>query len=215
MDVGHRSNGTAQILPLKPPASAGDEGGIHERLREDVRLLGDLLGETLRAQEGSDLYTLVERVRALAKQARAGDGEAAENLRALLGSLSAGEALPLARAFAHFLALTNIAEQHHRVRLRRLRRRAPGSEGAIAETFARFLQAGVPPERLGEAVGALQVELVLTAHPTQATRRTLLEKHRRIAATLARRDRPDLLPEERTQTTAELRREIQAILADR
>jgi phosphoenolpyruvate carboxylase len=212
MDVGHRSNGTAQILPLKPlPQTAREEGGIHERLREDVRLLGDLLGETLRAQEGSDLYGLVERVRALAKQARAGDGDAAESLRSMLGSLGAGEALPLARAFAHFLALTNIAEQHHRVRLRRQRRRGPGSAGAITEAFARFLQAGVPPDRLWEAVGGLHVELVLTAHPTQATRRTLLEKHRRIADSLARRDRPDLLPEERAATTLELRREIQAI----
>jgi phosphoenolpyruvate carboxylase len=216
MDVGHRGNGTAQVVPLNPPGRArpegeGDEGAIHERLREDVRLLGDLLGETLRAQEGAELYTLVERVRALAKQARGGSGEAAEALRALLGSLSAGEALPLARAFAHFLALANIAEQHHRVRLRRQRRRAPGVKGAVGEAFFRLLQAGVPPDRLHEAVCALNVELVLTAHPTQATRRTLLEKHRRVEATLATRDRPDLLPEERTSAIQELRREIQAI----
>ncbi len=196
----------AARIQLQP----GPTDRIHERLREDVRLLGDLLGEALRAQEGVDLYGLVERVRAQAKRARAGDGEAAESLRALLGSLSPGEALPLARAFAHFLALTNIAEQHHRVRLRRQRLRQPGG-GAITETFARFLQAGVHTDQLWEAVGGLHIELVLTAHPTQATRRTLLEKHRRIAATLARRDRPDLLPEERAATTADLRREIQAI----
>jgi phosphoenolpyruvate carboxylase len=206
-----RNNGAAQILPLKPAAAvARDEGGIHERLREDVRLLGDLLGETLRAQEGPDLYGLVERVRALAKRARAGDGEAAESLRALLGSLDAGEALPLARAFAHFLALTNIAEQHHRARLRRQRRRQPGG-AAVAEALGRFLQAGVTPDQLWQAVAELHIELVLTAHPTQATRRTLLEKHRRIAATLARRDHSDLLPEERAQAALELRREIQAI----
>jgi phosphoenolpyruvate carboxylase len=212
MDVGHRSNGSAQVVPLNAPAPRPrDEGTIHDRLREDVRLLGDLLGETLRAQEGPDLYTLVERVRALAKQARAGSIEAAEALRALLGSLSATEALPLARAFAHFLALTNIAEQHHRVRLRRLRLRAPGATGAVAEAFSRLLRAGVPPDQLHEAVCGLHVELVLTAHPTQAARRTLLEKHRRIAATLAARDRPDLLPEELAAATQDLRREIQAI----
>ena len=90
MDVGHRSNGTAQVLHLTPPepptarAPRGAErraerAGIHDRLRDDVRLLGDLLGEILRAQEGSDLYALVEQVRALAKRARSGSVEDAES----------------------------------------------------------------------------------------------------------------------------------------
>jgi phosphoenolpyruvate carboxylase len=228
MDVGHRSNGSAQILHLTPPdpkpgaaaernlaaepEAAGPSGaGIHDRLRDDVRLLGDLLGEILRAHEGSDLFALVEKVRALAKRARSGSVEAAESLRSLLASLDTAEALPLARAFAHFLSLTNIAEQHHRVRLRRERRRSLGARGPIAEAFARALAAGVTPERLHQAVCALKVEIVLTAHPTQAARRTLLQKHRRIAATLAWRDRPDLLPEERGQSIQDLRREILAI----
>ena len=170
-----------------------------------------MLGEILRAQEGAELYELVEKVRALAKRARAGSVDAAESLRALLAVLDTRQAMPLARAFAHFLALANIAEQHHRTRLRRQRRRQPDARGATEEAFARVLRAGLEPDRLHEAVAALRVELVLTAHPTQATRRTLLQKHRRIAATLARRDCPDLLPEEREETLQHLRREITAI----
>jgi len=227
MDVGHRSDGTAESLHLNGggeapdpglQASGGevrperaDRGGIHDRLRDDVRLLGDLLGEILRGQEGNDLYALVEKVRALAKRARSGNAEDAEALRALLAALDTGQAMPLARAFAHFLALANIAEQHHKVRLRRARRRVPGSPGAVAEALARSLRAGVSAERLWKTVTTMEVELVLTAHPTQAMRRTLLQKHRRIAAALSARDRADLLPDEREDLGHELRREISAI----
>jgi phosphoenolpyruvate carboxylase len=212
MDVGHRSHRPAEVVHLNA-APAPERDGIHERLREDVRLLGDLLGEILRGEEGPALFKLVEKVRALAKRARSGNTDDAEALRARLASLDTGEALPLARAFAHFLALTNIAEQHHRVRLRRERHRAADGPGAspVAVALARSMADGVSPERLHEVVSSLQVELVLTAHPTQATRRTLLQKHRRVAAALARRDRPDLLPEEREDITRELRREITAI----
>jgi phosphoenolpyruvate carboxylase len=220
MDVGDRSDGTAEGVRLKDEASgvgpqaSGElraEREPHDPLRDDVRLLGDLLGEVLRGQEGNELFALVEKVRALAKRARSGNADDAEGLRALLAALETDEALPLARAFAHFLALANIAEQHHRVRLRRERRRAAGARGAVADAFARSIQAGVSTERLYQTVTSMQVDLVLTAHPTQAMRRTLLQKHRRIAAALAARDRADLLPDEREELGHELRREISAI----
>src|SRR6185436_4096971 len=83
--------------------------------------------------------------------------------------------------------------------------------GAVAEALARSLQAGVSAERLHAVVSTMEVELVLTAHPTQAMRRTLLQKHRRIAAALASRDRADLLPDEREELSQDLRREISAI----
>lgn len=86
-----------------------------QALRDDVHLLGDLLGETLRAQEGIALFEMVERVRALAKSGRAGNAADFDRLTELLASLPTGVALPIARAFAHFLNLANIAEQHHRV----------------------------------------------------------------------------------------------------
>src|SRR5688500_11182620 len=157
---------------------------------------------------------MVERVRALAKSARAGNASDFDKLTTLLGSCSADEALPVARAFAHFLTLANIAEQHHRVRRRREYQRdqaAPPQRGSFADTFERLLAAGVTAEALHAAVSRMHVELVLTAHPTTIMRRTLAHNQRRIADALARQDRPDLTPAAREDIDAELRREIAAM----
>ena len=130
--------------------------------------------------------------------------------------MSLDEALPIARAFAQFLHLANIAEQHHRVRRRRAYQRdpdAPPQRGSCEDSFARLLAAGVSPERLHEAVCALQIELVLTAHPTEVARRRIVQKHNRIARALAARDRPDLTLVEREQLLATLRREVEGAWA--
>ena len=182
-------------------------------LRDDVRLLGELLGETLRRQEGHKLYDTVERVRALSKSARAGATADFDTLTGVLERMPVGEALPVARAFAHFLNLANIAEQHHRIRRRRFYERdpeAPPQVGSCDETLGRLRRAGVPPEALHAAVTALQLELVFTAHPTEVTRRTLMQKHARIAELLATRDRPDLTAPERQEVLDSLRIEIAA-----
>src|SRR5204863_2349235 len=98
----------------------------HDALRDDVRLLGELLGETLRAHEGVELFDRVERVRALAKEARSQhDVDRLADLSRLLDDLPLSAALPVARAFAHFLTLANIAEQPHRIRRRRAHARDP------------------------------------------------------------------------------------------
>ena len=174
-------------------------------LRDDIRLLGTLLGETLRAQEGSRLFDAVERVRALAKTDFA-------TLDRTLQELELGEALTVARAFAHFLSLANIAEQHHRVRRRREYERTSGAaqDGSFQDSFARLLAAGVTPDALYEQVRHLQIELVLTAHPTEVVRRTMRQKERHIAALLERRDRPDLTPAEQAEVLDALRREVTA-----
>jgi phosphoenolpyruvate carboxylase len=172
-------------------------------LRDDIHLLGDLLGQTLRAQESVQLFDVVERVRALAKSGRAGNENDFAELARVLTSLRPEEALFVARAFAHFLNLANIAEQHHRVRRRRDYQRA-GAEpqpGSCDEVFARLISEGVGPDWLFEAVAGLRIELVLTAHPTEVMRRTLLQKQRRIADLLSLRDRGE-------DVTAVLRREI-------
>ena len=173
-------------------------------LRDDIHLLGDLLGETLQAQEGEALFDMVERTRALSKRDF-------DELARLLGGCSAGEALPIARAFAHFLNLANIAEQHHRVRRRREHQREERESpqaGSFAEVFARLRAGGLDEAGLFDAVTTLSVELVLTAHPTEVVRRTLLQKNRRIADLLAENDRPDLTPPERREVVQELRRVI-------
>ena len=113
----------------------------HKPLREDVRLLGELLGDTLRAREGEALLGRVEEVRALAKRAHAGDAAAFEELADRLSDLPIESAVPIARAFAHFLTLANIAEQHHRVRRRRDYARDPAGgpqPGSAADAFARW-----------------------------------------------------------------------------
>ena len=184
---------------------------MDQPLRDDIHLLGDLLGETLRAQEGERLYQMVERVRALAKSARAGRAEDFDKLAELLAALPTEDALPVARAFAHFLNLANIAEQHHRVRRRREYQSEAGAQpqpGSCDEVFGRLVAEGIDPGKLFETVTSLRIELVLTAHPTEVTRRTLLQKQRRIAESLARLDHVDLTAPEKRETVDELRREI-------
>src|SRR5688572_10328522 len=106
-------------------------------------------------------------------------------------------ALTVARAFAHFLTLANIAEQHHRVHRRRDHARDPHGRpqrGSAAETFARLREGGVPADTLAAAIASMRVELVFTAHLTEIVRRTLLQKNNRMARILAFRVRPDLRP---------------------
>ena len=185
----------------------------HERLRDDVRFLGGVLGETLRLREGSALFHIVERVRALSKSGRGGSDRDLDALAELLRALPVESTVPIARAFSHFLTLANIAEQHHRVRRRREYLRdatAPPQRGSCDETFARLLAAGVAPDALHAATTSLRVELVLTAHPTAITRRTLIQKHLRIAGALAAQDRVDLTAPERADNIAAIRREVLA-----
>ncbi|MEX2272581.1 MAG: phosphoenolpyruvate carboxylase [Vicinamibacterales bacterium] len=184
----------------------------HKPLRDDVRLLGELLGETLREQEGTRLFETVERVRALSKEARHGDESAFRRLADELSSMSTDAALPVARAFTHFLNLANIAEQHHRIRRRREYQRegAPPQRGSADESFARLLAHGVSPDALHDAVSRLAIELVFTAHPTEIARRTLVQTYNRIARALADNDCVDLTLPERDEVLARLRREIAA-----
>ncbi|WP_143670292.1 phosphoenolpyruvate carboxylase, partial [Streptomyces antimycoticus] len=142
-------------------------------LRADIRRLGDLLGETLVRQEGPDLLELVERVRALTRS----DGEAAADL---LGSTDLETAAKLVRAFSTYFHLANVTEQVHRGRELRTRRAAEG--GILARTVDQLKDAD--PEHLRQTVAHLGVRPVFTAHPTEAARRTVLTKLRRIAELL-------------------------------
>ena len=195
-----------------PPQALEDQ----QALRDDVRLLGRLLGDTLVRQEGPALYQRVERVRACAKRARTGartgSPDVFQELTEELASMPMDAALPVARAFAQFLHLANIAEQHDRIRRRRVRQRDPDARPqvrSIEESLPR-LAARVGPERLYDAILALRIDLVLTAHPTEIMRRTLQRKYTAIAQALAGLDRPDVTPYEREVLGGGLRREITA-----
>jgi len=184
----------------------------HKPLRDDVRLLGELLGETLRRDEGLPLFERVERVRTLAKLTRTDTGgEDFETLAAEMRSMPVDAALPVARSFAHFLNLANVAEQHHRIRRRREHEREAGGrpqQGSVEEALPRLLEAGVAPDVLYDAVRRLRIELVITAHPTEIMRRTLQHKYNRVAAALAGLDRPDATVSEREALLETMRREI-------
>jgi phosphoenolpyruvate carboxylase len=135
----------------------------HKPLRDDVRLLGGLLGETLRRQEGVPLFERVERVRALAKRSRneAPDADADfETLTRELRAMPTDAAVPIARSFAHFLNLANIAEQHHRMRRRRAYQRDPQGrpqQGSIEETLPRLVAAGLSTDALHNAILNLRI----------------------------------------------------------
>src|SRR5581483_4526587 len=162
----------------------------HKPLREDVRLLGDLLGETLKAREGANFFDRVEEVRALAKAHHEGDADAFARLSQLLRELPLNSAVPIARAFSHFLTLANIGEQHHRVRRRREYARDPSRHpqpGSCGGALPRLVAGGAGTAELADLIASLRIELVLTAHPTEIARRTLLQAFNRIAALLDRR----------------------------
>ncbi len=181
-------------------------------LREDIRELGELLGETLQEQGGRPLFDTVERVRGLAKAARAGDETAARELERILSELPPEQVIPVARAFSQFLNLANIAEQHHRVRRSREWARSPETPpliGSLSETLPR-LAGQMEPEALHEAVCNLDINLVFTAHPTEVQRRTMLQKYNRIAGLLDNRDRFGQTPNEMAETRLALKREITA-----
>ena len=189
-----------------------DAPQLPKALRDDVRLLGELLGETLRRQERRPSMPGGARSRAREGRARRQRGRLRDADR-LLEQMAVEEALPVARAFSQFLNLANIAEQHHRVRRRRAYQRrpdAPPQIGSCDETFGRLSRAASRPTRSTRRSRRCSIELVFTAHPTEVTRRTLMQKHRRIAELLALRDHVDLTAPERDELVDALRREIAA-----
>jgi phosphoenolpyruvate carboxylase len=156
---------------------------VSDALRRDVRLLGDLLGRVLVEQEGESLLEDVERVRAVARAARA--GEPHDELRRAVAELPLERQTSVLRAFALYFQLANVAEQHHRIR----RLREYREEGRVARESLAAVEE-LRPVALG---------LVLTAHPTEATRRTVLAAHLRIARLLEREIDEDALLAEITQ----------------
>ncbi|MGB4073310.1 phosphoenolpyruvate carboxylase [Pseudomonas sp.] len=172
---------------------------IDARLREDVHQLGELLGNTISTQHGAAFLDKIERIRKGAKAARKGSQEGAEQLSATLNQLGDDELLPVARAFNQFLNLANIAEQYHHVRRRAPNEAEPFEAGVLADLLQRLSANGHKGEALARQFGRLDIELVLTAHPTEVARRTLIQKYDAIAEQLAAGDHSDLSSAEREQ----------------
>ncbi|ANG64053.1 phosphoenolpyruvate carboxylase [Marinobacterium aestuarii] len=161
---------------------------LHEALRDDVRMLGDCLGQTIETQLGEAFLQKVERIRKLAKAGRQEDNSEYHELLSALGELSEDEVLPVARAFTQFLNLANIAEEHHRVR-RRLEDSGKDAPESLGQLFRRLSDRGFSVREIAGGLGKLSVDLVLTAHPTEVNRRTLIHKFDDIADCLKRLDR--------------------------
>ncbi len=172
-----------------------------EQLSEDIHLLGDILGQVIRRQAGVEIFELEEGVRALSKARRMdGDPEIDARLEQIVNGLSVEKAELLSRAFAHYFELVNLAEEQNRVRVLRDRERKAHPQPlkeSIAAAVARLRQLGVDEYEMGKLLDKLHVELVFTAHPTQAKRRTVLSKLRRISSALTDLHVRDLLPTER------------------
>lgn len=179
---------------------------IDARLREDVHLLGELLGNTIRDQYGEAFLEKIEEIRKGAKADRRGSMDA--ELSASLNQLSEDQLLPVARAFNQFLNLANIAEQYQLIHRREETQAAPFESRVLPELLARLRSEGHSAESLARQLARLDIELVLTAHPTEVARRTLIQKYDAIAAQLAAQDHRDLTSAEREQIQSTLQRLI-------
>jgi phosphoenolpyruvate carboxylase len=193
--------------------SLNDPGSLDKDrpLREDIRLLGRLLGDTLREQQGDHVFNLVEQIRQTAVRFRRnGETQARAELQSLLSRLSPVATISVVRAFTYFSQLSNIAEDLHRNRRHRAHQFAGSApqKGSVAHTVGRALNRGVSPEALRAFFAAAEIVPVLTAHPSEVQRQSILDCHREIAALLDERDRLQLTPEERWRNEEGLRRVI-------
>ncbi|WP_422013612.1 phosphoenolpyruvate carboxylase [Roseateles sp.] len=163
----------------------------NEPLLADIRLLGRILGEVIREQEGREAYELVERIRQLSVAYRhKHDKEAGKRFDKLLKGLSGEQAVSVIRAFSYFSHLANIAEDRHHVRRREVHERAGSVQpGSLAYCLDHLHDAGIRPAEIAEVLQRGFISPVLTAHPTEVQRKSILDAERAIAGLLESRDR--------------------------
>ena len=159
-------------------------------LIDDIRLLGRILGDVIREQEGVAAYELIEQVRQLSVTFRRdADPEADRALKKLLKSLSGDQTVSVIRAFTYFSHLANLAEDRHHIRRRAVHERAGDTqEGSIEVALSRLRWAGIAPKTIAQTLASSYVAPVLTAHPTEVQRKSILDAERDIAQLLATRD---------------------------
>ncbi len=184
-------------------------------LSEDIHLLGDLLGHVIRHRSGVDIFELEERIRALTKARRIDPSpEIDKRLQTIVNGMTLEQAELVSRAFAVYFELVNLAEEQNRVRVLREREAKaypqPLKE-SIAAAIAELRQIGVDEYEMGKLLEKLKIELVFTAHPTQAKRRTVLSKLRRISHALTELHERDLLPAERDKIMTAVQAEITSL----
>jgi phosphoenolpyruvate carboxylase len=181
-------------LPVSDQSSAKtpkrEKRDSERPLVEDIRLLGRILGDVIRTQEGPEAYELVEQIRKLSVAFRRdADQEADKALKKLLKSLPGDRAVSVIRAFTYFSHLANLAEDRHHIRRRAIHERAGHTqEGSIDVALQRLRWAGITPKSISDMLATSYVAPVLTAHPTEVQRKSILDAERDIAHLLTERD---------------------------
>src|SRR3954465_8833437 len=192
----HRPNRPEDVQALEADA----------RLRDATRLLGRILGDTVRDQEGPELFDLVERIRQTSiRFHRDEDRLAPHELEPLLDDMSPSETVRIVRAFSYFSHLANIAEDQNNIR--QMRANKGGGSGVLAETLAHARAAGIDADALRSFFKTALVSPVLTAHPTEVRRKSTMDREMEVAALLDRRERVALTADEAAASDEQLRRE--------
>lgn len=172
-------------------------------------MLADMLGEAITNLAGAPALELIEDIRKLSRARRAGEAAAEQSLAERIASLDEGQIQTVVRAFTVFLDLSNLAEDRHRIRVLRQREREHEPLGeSIGAAIATLAQAGFTARQVQEAIDRLAIELVFTAHPSEAKRRAVRAKLRRMREAIQELDNGDLLPRERRDLEGKLRTEL-------
>ena len=180
-------------------------------LKEDIRLLGRLLGDTVREQEGEATFELIEQIRRCAVRfRRGGDPEAVKELKGILQALTPGRAILVIRAFSYFSQLANLAEDQHHIRRSRAHRSEDGAPrpSSLDHALAQGAGAGLDAAGLKAFFDGAQVRPVLTAHPTEVQRKSILNAQMEIAHLLEERDRTTSTPRETALRGEHLQRQV-------
>lgn len=182
------------------------------KLSADIHRLGDILGQVIRRQAGISIFEQEERIRALTKARRVDNDPALdESIERLIAGLSMTEFEAVARAFTTYFELVNVAEESHRVRVLRKREKKAHPrplDESIASAVAILWEWGIDEGEMARLLDQLQIQFVFTAHPTEAKRRSVLSKMRRIAHNLHEMDTRKLLPVEEEALIDQIRAEI-------
>ncbi|MFD2610813.1 phosphoenolpyruvate carboxylase [Paenibacillus gansuensis] len=181
-------------------------------LRRDVRFLGNILGEVLVHQGGTELLDIVEKIREMSKSLRANFVPSLfEEFKNTIRGLEADNRHQVIRAFAIYFQLVNIAEQNHRIRRKRDYERSAGENiqpGSIESVIMELKDSNIPMEEVQQLLQGISLELVMTAHPTEAMRRAVLAIHKRIADEVMQLDNPTITYREREQLREKLLNEV-------
>lgn len=180
-----------------------------EPMREDIRLLGAILGDTVREQNGPEVFDLVERARVESFRVRRSEIDRAE-LADLFTDIDVHQAIPVIRAFTHFALLANVAEDIHRERRRAVHVAAgePPQDSSLAATYLKLDAAGLDAHHVADALSGALVSPVITAHPTETRRRTVFDTQHRVTELMRLRLHGQTQTPDGRDIEVELRRHI-------